>query len=81
LIQINPSQNLDEETLLGIAQKTGGRYFRAKSTQELAEIYNLINQLEPVERESEWIRPRKELFYIPLMVAMFLLLLAQRRIK
>jgi Ca-activated chloride channel family protein len=81
LIQINPSQNLDEETLLGIAQKTGGRYFRAKSTQELAEIYNLINQLEPVERESEWIRPRKELFYIPLMVAMLLLLLAQRRMK
>ena len=81
LIQVNPSQNLDEKTLKSIAEQTGGRYFRAKSTRELAQIYDFINQLEPVDKEAEWIRPRKELFYVPLMLAMLLLLLAQRRIK
>lgn len=79
LIQINPSQSLDEKTLQEIAQKTGGRYFRAKSTQELADIYAMINQLEPVERETEYIRPRKDLFFIPLLIAMLLLVLAKGR--
>ena len=72
LVQINPSQNLDEETLQKIAQKTGGHYFRAKSTQELAAIYDAINRLEPVERETELIRPRKELFFLPLLCMMIL---------
>ncbi len=81
LVQINPSQNLDEKTLQEIALKTGGRYFRAKSTQELADIYATINQLEPVEREAEFIRPRKDLFFIPLLAAMILLALAKGRQK
>lgn len=81
LVQINPSQSLDEKTLQEIAQKTGGRYFRAKSTQELADIYATINQLEPVEREAEFIRPRKDLFFIPLLVAMLLLAFVKGRQK
>ncbi len=78
LVQINPSQNLDEKTLQEIATKTGGRYFRAKSTQELADIYATINQLEPVERETEFIRPRKDLFFIPLLLCMILFAFARR---
>lgn len=37
---------LDENTLIAIAQKTGGRYFNAKNTEELKQIYEEINKLE-----------------------------------
>ena len=40
LREINPSADLDEETLTAIAEMTGGRYFRARDTAEFAEIYN-----------------------------------------
>ena len=36
---INPSADLDEETLTAIADMTGGRYFRAKDTAGLQDIY------------------------------------------
>ena len=78
-IQINPSLDLDEKTLTEIAEKTGGKYFRAKTTKELAEIYALINKLEPVEQNEHFIQPRKELFYWPLLVGMCFFLLAIRR--
>jgi len=70
---VNPSADLDEETLQAIADQTGGRYFRARNTQELAGIYDLIDQLEPVEQDAEVFRPRKSLFYYPLAAALGLL--------
>jgi Ca-activated chloride channel family protein len=38
--------DIDEESLKDIAQKTGGKYFRATDTASLEEIYGEINQLE-----------------------------------
>jgi Ca-activated chloride channel family protein len=67
---INPSADLDEKTLRGIAAKTGGRYFRAKDTGQLAEIYALLDRLEPVERGEEVYRPKTELYVWPLGVAL-----------
>ena len=46
---VNPSADLDEKTLTAIAEKTGGRYFRARDTKELSEIYAMLDKLEPVE--------------------------------
>ena len=45
---------LDEASLQKIAEITGGRYFRAVDTNELAQIYDEINALEqsPVQIES-----------------------------
>lgn len=37
---------LDEEVLRGIADRTGGRYFRATDPQALTEVYEAIDQLE-----------------------------------
>jgi Ca-activated chloride channel family protein len=55
---------IDEESLREIAQKTGGKYFRARSKEELAEIYDEIDQLEKTEiKVSEYIQYR-ELFII-----------------
>ena len=61
---------LDEQTLKEIAQTTGGAYFRAKTTQDLAEIYKHIEQLEPIEQENLMVRIHKELFYIPCLLAL-----------
>jgi Ca-activated chloride channel family protein len=64
--KVNPSADLDEKTLTEIAQKTGGRYFRARDTQELSKIYQLLDQLEPVEKDKRYFRPSAELYFWPL---------------
>ncbi len=63
---INPSADLDEETLTSIADMTGGRYFRAKDTATLQDIYRLVDELEPVEEPEAGFRPVKSLYYVPL---------------
>ncbi|GAB5450095.1 MAG: VWA domain-containing protein [Halioglobus sp.] len=70
--QINPSQELDERSLQEIAQLTGGTYFRARNPQELANIYGLLDELEPVAQEASGYRPRVALGYLPLGIALLL---------
>jgi Ca-activated chloride channel family protein len=72
--QINPSADLDEGALAAIADMTGGRYFRARDTAELAEIYAILDELEPAESEESGYRPISELFYWPLGAAFLLAL-------
>jgi len=72
---VNPSADLDEDTLRAIAERTGGAYFRARDAEALAEIYVQLDELEPVESDQEAIRPVDELFFWPLSVT-FLLVLA-----
>ncbi|MEP4485160.1 MAG: VWA domain-containing protein [Halioglobus sp.] len=70
--QVNPSADLDEQGLEEIARLTGGRYFRARDPQELANIYILLDQLEPVEQSSATYRPRQALGYLPLTLALLI---------
>ncbi|NKB82416.1 MAG: VWA domain-containing protein [Nitrospirales bacterium] len=72
---VNPSRDLDEATLQSIASLTGGLYFRAQDTLELDHIYRQIDELEPLERESELLRPIEPLFMWPLGVAFILSIL------
>ena len=69
---INPSADLDEKTLTGIAELTGGRYFRAVDTAALQDIYRLVDELEPVARPEAGFRPVKSLYYLPLAGAFVL---------
>jgi len=64
--RVNPSADLDEETLTKIAELTGGRYFRAKDTAGLQQIYRLLDEMEPVAEPEAGFRPVKSLFYWPL---------------
>jgi len=73
--RINPSQDLDEKTLTAIADKTGGQYFRARDTEELAEIYKILDELEPVEVDTQTLRPEKSLYMWPLAIALLLAML------
>jgi Ca-activated chloride channel family protein len=72
---VNPSADLDEDTLKAIAERTGGAYFRARDAKALAESYERLDELEPVESDQEAIRPVDELFFWPLSMA-FLVVLA-----
>ena len=69
---INPSADLDEQTLTAIAGQTGGRYFRATDTASLQDIYALVDDLEPVEEPEAGFRPVKSYFFWPLGVALAL---------
>ncbi len=62
--------DLDEKTLKAIAKETGGQYFRAHNTREFARIYEELDRLEPVEKESESYRPKHDLFQWPLLLFM-----------
>lgn len=78
--QVNPSAELDEAGLQKIAEMTGGQYFRARDPRELAAIYELLDQLEPVEQEAVTYRPRQALGFLPLLLALltsFILALRQ----
>jgi Ca-activated chloride channel family protein len=72
--QINPSQDLDESSLRQIADRTGGRYFRARDIAEFAEIYAELDRLEPAESDEAGFRPVTEYFYWPLAAAVLLAL-------
>ncbi len=61
-----PGADLDEETLKEIASDTGGRYFLAMDSDQLAQVYEEIGRLEPIEYEEEVFKPKILLFYYPL---------------
>ena len=73
---VNPSADLDEKMLTTMADRTGGRFFRARNTNELAQIYAEIDKLEPSDDAKQQFRPVDEVFYWPLSAALLLALLA-----
>lgn len=73
--RINPSRDLDEGMLSELAESTGGRYFRAKDTEGLQQIYAQLDELEPIARESRQMRPLNALFFYPLGMSLLLTVL------
>lgn len=65
-LRMLPGAELDESTLVDIAEVTGGRYFRAHDTAELARIYAYLDELEKVAEDVGGFRPRHALFMWPL---------------
>lgn len=81
--RVNPSTDLDEKTLKEIAKITGGQYFRARDVADLEKIYQILDEMEPIEQETQVFRPSKALYVWPLGVALalsalLLLLLSSR---
>jgi Ca-activated chloride channel family protein len=70
-----PGAEIDEETLIEVAETTGGRYFRARDTSELAGIYAELDRLEPAAQPGEKLRLHDELYPWPLAAAGLLALL------
>ena len=71
---VNPSADLDAKMLADMAHKTGGQFYRARNTQELAQIYSEIDRLEPADDAKQQYRPVDELFHWPLSLALLLAL-------
>lgn len=75
--KVNPSADLDETSLTNIAEQTGGKYFRARDAKAMAEIYQMLDKLEPVDQDQQQLRPLNALFYWPLgfafVIALFYL--------
>ncbi len=67
--------DIDEETLTKIAEKTGGRYYRADSSDTLRGIYADIDRLEKSEAEVKKYQRFRELFPWVVLPALVLLLL------
>ncbi len=66
---------IDEKTLEGIAERTGGRYFRATDNDKLQSIYDEINQLEKSKVEVTDYTVYHERFLALLLAALGVLLL------
>nr|WP_255626178.1 VWA domain-containing protein [Xanthomonas sp. NCPPB 1067] len=68
--------DIDEEGLRRIAEQTGGRFFRARDTEQLAGIYAELDRLEPVKALGPSVQPRVERYHWPLGAALAVALLA-----
>lgn len=66
---------IDEDLLKGIAETTGGRYFRATDNTKLSEIYSEINKMEKARTTIDSFPVYKELFMDFALVALICLLL------
>jgi len=71
-VAVNPSQDLDTDSLKTIAKQTGGRFFRARDTHALRRIYRELDRLEPVVTNSASFRPFSALYPWPLGLALLL---------
>jgi Ca-activated chloride channel family protein len=65
---------IDTETLKEIAKVTGGKFYYAWNSDELADIYTQIDKLKPKEVKEITHRPKFDLFIYPLALVLFMLL-------
>lgn len=70
----SPSADLDEQTLQRIAEKSGGKFFRARTTQELQAIYTRIEQLATAEAKTPDILLQHDIRN-PILLMLFVVLL------
>jgi len=79
---LSSRSDMDVETLQKISDTTGGQFFQANDTEQLAEIYQYINQLESVQHDVFSYRLRTEFYFWPLGAAfLFSLLLAWQQLR
>lgn len=68
---------LDEATLRDIAGTTGGGFYRALDRGQLAEIYARLDAIETRRVDTVSFQPRRELFWLPMLVLLVVVLAMQ----
>jgi Ca-activated chloride channel homolog len=69
--------SLDEEVLMSIAARTGGRYFRATTSgKEMSSLRGVLSSLEKKEMESMAARTGQERFQFPLALAVIFFIIS-----
>ena len=66
---------VDERAMKELAKITKGQYFRAEDTAGLQKIYQIIDELEPTSKDQRFVQEAKDLFYVPLLLAVVLSML------
>jgi Ca-activated chloride channel homolog len=69
------TMQLDTELLENLAQWTGGHFFRAKTANDLSEVYTRIDALEKTKVSTKTVRRVSELFFWLLDAVLCLLIL------
>jgi len=64
---------VDLDSLKKIAARTGGQFFRAEDSQALQQVYRTLDQITPHQVSTLRHQPRRDLFWLPLGAALFLL--------
>ena len=64
---------IDEGILQEIAQKTGGKYFRATDNDKLIQVYKEIDKLEKSKIDVRQFTRKEERYLIPALIAFILL--------
>ena len=70
------ADEINEGLLMEIAQRTGGKFYRAKNEAELQQIYDTINELEKTEFAPSTTVQRTDTYQSFLLLALGLVLLA-----
>ncbi len=66
---------IDENTLIQIAEKTGGKYFRAKTMDGLEDVYREIDEMErTIIKVTEHRKKSEEYFYFALIGILLLII-------
>jgi len=65
-------EKLDEPTLRSVAQTGGGSYFFAGDRERLRGIYDELDKIETKKVKVVTYRPRRELYYYPLLAALLI---------
>lgn len=73
--QATGENRVDLDALKRIAAATGGRSFRGENREQLADIYALLDRMTPSKVKHSVYRPKVKLYYVPLGVALALMLL------
>ncbi len=77
---IGIGKEFDKALLERIAKESGGRSFAAKSKEDLQNIFDQIDSLEPSPLRSGIYEDKRALFWIPLTLALLLVLYRIRRL-
>ncbi len=75
IVYVPSPVRLDEDLLREIASKTGGKYFNAKNTESLKDVYKEIDALEKTETEGRLYTEYSEHFQIFLFIGAGLIVL------
>ncbi len=74
-VYVNVKVDIDEDTLRQIAQKTGGKYFRADNSDTLRNVYTEIDRLEKTEAVVKKYQSYRDVFDFAVVPGLFLLLM------
>lgn len=72
---VDISSQIDTASLQKIAEVTDGKFYRAKDADSLKEYYEEINKIEPSAKNEIFLEPVRELYYLPLSLALLILII------